>query len=187
MLCLKGDEVGERVVEEIVAGDDEEIVVEAGAHLHEADVADRAEPVVVRRRAVVVHEDVLAVGPAVELVGEARVRHEVHAVDLRLVQLVQHPVDHRPSADRQQVLRHGVRERLQPRRVAGGEDQAVQMPSSVTIAAMSAAGVTSNAGFLAGKRVVISAGSRSSIGISAPVGVAASMVDVGATTYSGMP
>ena len=42
-------------------------------------------------------------------------------------------------------------------------------PRSVTIAATSAAGVTSNAGFRAGNRVVTSAGSRSSIGISAPV------------------
>src|SRR5215204_1267130 len=56
------------------------------------------------------------------------------------------------------------------------------MPSSVTIAVISAAGVTSKAGFRAAKRAVISAPSRSSIGISAPVGVAGSTVDVGATT-----
>ena len=43
-------------------------------------------------------------------------------------------------------------------------------PSSVTIAAISAAGVTSKAGLRAAKRVVISAPSRSSIGIPAPVG-----------------
>ena len=42
-------------------------------------------------------------------------------------------------------------------------------PSSVTIAVTSAAGVTSNAGLRAGKRAVTSAGSRSSIGMSAPV------------------
>jgi len=52
----------------------------------------------------------------------------------------------------------------------------------VTIASISDAGVTSKAGFRAGNRVEISAGSRSSIGISAPVGVARSTVDVGATT-----
>ena len=44
------------------------------------------------------------------------------------------------------------------------------IPVSVTIAAISTAGVTSNAGLRAGKRSVTSAGSRSSIGIPAPVG-----------------
>ena len=55
-------------------------------------------------------------------------------------------------------------------------------PASVTIAVISSAGVTSNAGLRAGKRSVTSAGSRSSIGIPAPVGVARSTVEVGATT-----
>jgi hypothetical protein len=50
------------------------------------------------------------------------------------------------------------------------------------MAAISAAGVTSKAGFLAGNRVEISAGSRSSIGMSSPLGVAGSIVEVGATT-----
>ena len=43
-------------------------------------------------------------------------------------------------------------------------------PASVTIAAISSAGVTSKAGLRAAKRVVTSAPARSSIGISAPVG-----------------
>src|SRR5205085_2464296 len=55
-------------------------------------------------------------------------------------------------------------------------------PSSVTIAAINAAGVTSKAGLRAGKRLVSSAGSRSSIGIPDPSGVSRSRVDVGATT-----
>ena len=126
--------------------------------------------------------DALALRPTLEHVREARIRDEVHVGDVRLVELAEHPVDHRPSADGQQVLREVVGQRLEPRRVAGGEDQAVHTPSSVTIAAMRAAGVTSKAGFRAGKRPVISAGSRSSIGISAPVGVARSIVEVGATT-----
>ena len=50
------------------------------------------------------------------------------------------------------------------------------------MAAISSAGVTSNAGLRAAKRVVISAPSRYSIGIAAPFGVAGSTVDVGATT-----
>jgi hypothetical protein len=56
------------------------------------------------------------------------------------------------------------------------------MPSSVTTAVTSAAGVTSKAGFRASKRREISDPDRSSIGISAPLGVAGSSVDVGATT-----
>ena len=57
------------------------------------------------------------------------------------------------------------------------------MPCSVTIAVISSAGVTSNAGLRAAKRVVSSAPERSSIGISAPVGVSGSTVELGATTY----
>ena len=47
------------------------------------------------------------------------------------------------------------------------------------------AGVTSKAGLRAGNRGVTSAGSRSSIGIAAPVGSDGSSVEVGATTTSG--
>src|SRR5581483_637511 len=56
------------------------------------------------------------------------------------------------------------------------------MPSSVTIAAISEPGVTSKAGLRAGKRVVTSAGSRSSIGIALPSRADGSSVEVGATT-----
>src|SRR5947208_1466887 len=58
-------------------------------------------------------------------------------------------------------------------------------PCSVTIALISCAGVTSNAGLCAAKRSVTSAGSRCSIGISAPRAVRWSTVELGATTYSG--
>ena len=56
------------------------------------------------------------------------------------------------------------------------------MPSSVTIAAIRDAGVTSKAGLRAAKRVVIYAASRCSIGMASPSLVARSMVEVGATT-----
>ena len=55
-------------------------------------------------------------------------------------------------------------------------------PTSVTIAPTSSAGVTSNAGFVAGKRVETSRGSRASIGMSAPLAALGSSVEVGATT-----
>jgi hypothetical protein len=62
---------------------------------------------------------------------------------------------------------------------------AVCTPRSVTIASISPAGVTSKAGFRASNRPVTSAGSRSSIGISAPLAVARSTVELGATMVNG--
>ena len=60
-------------------------------------------------------------------------------------------------------------------------------PSSVTIASISAAGVTSKAGLRAANRPVTSSAARSSIGIVSPLEVAGSRVEVGATTTRGMP
>src|SRR5207247_9215844 len=104
-------------------------------------------------------------------------------------QRVEDVVDHRAAAHLEQRLRRVERERVEAGRVARGEHDRLQSayggrltPSSVTIAAISSAGVTSKAGFRAGKRAVISAPSRSSIGMAAPVGVAGSTVEVGATT-----
>ena len=68
-----------------------------------------------------------------------------------------------------------------PRRAAGAR------PASVTIAVTSAAGVTSNAGFSRAKaRGHLRGRARCSIGISAPVTVARSIVEVGATTTKGI-
>ena len=118
--------------------------------------------------------------------------------DTRLGDPVDDPVDHRPAADRQQRLRHRIGERAQARRIASGEEERLHAsttarasdspygasctPCSVTIAVMRVAGVTSNAGLRAAKRLVISAGSRCSIGMSAPCAVAWSTVELGATT-----
>ena len=111
----------------------------------------------------------------------------MHLVDLRdLGEVVDDPVHDRPAADRQELLRPGVGQRTEAGRVARREDQRLHAataplsdstygarwtPRSVTIAAINAAGVTSNAGFRAANRAVTSAGSRSSIGIDAPSGV----------------
>src|SRR5262249_45351348 len=124
-------------------------------------------------------------------------------VDLRhRVDPVGDPVEHGPPRDRQQDLRPVLGQRVEPRRVPRGEQDRLHAattacaseasygaecaPCSVTIAAISAAGVTSNAGFRAGKRAVTSAGSRSSIGIPLPSGVAWSTVELGATTKNGI-
>src|SRR5436190_15144464 len=53
------DVVRERILEQVVAGHDEKVVVQAGPVAHEADVADRSEPRLVRGGAVVVDEDAL--------------------------------------------------------------------------------------------------------------------------------
>ncbi len=111
--------VGERVVEQVVSRDDEQIVVET----HEVDVADRSEAIVVRGRAVVVDHHVLVLGPPLEVRRKPRVRDEVDLVCARLLDSVEDPIHHRPAADGQELLRNRVRERPETRGVAGGEDQ----------------------------------------------------------------
>ena len=99
----------------------------------------------------------------------------------------QDPVEDRPAADGQEGFGDVVGQRTETGRVPARENDRLQaatasrrepsygarwMPRSVTIAETRSAGVTSKAGFRAGKRSVSSAGSRSSMGISAPVLVA---------------
>ncbi len=184
------DVVGERELEEVVGGDHEQTVVAEPALLdREADVAERTETVVVRGGAVVPDDHPPLRPPPLERLRVDGVRDDVDAVDrARLLDRVEDPVDHRPPADRQQRLGGLLGERPQAHRVAGGEQERLHAattapasdstyggrwtPCSVTIAVISPAGVTSNAGFRAGKRAVTSAGSRSSIGISAPLPIA---------------
>ena len=71
-------EVREIRPRKVVARDDDEVVVDLLLLDHEADVADRAEPVFVARRAVVDHRHVApAFGPLAELRREPRVRDDV--------------------------------------------------------------------------------------------------------------
>src|SRR5947208_15789348 len=158
------DVVGEAEVEEVVAGNHEEVfavpVLPVGDEPH---VGDRPEPIVVRRRAVVVDEYVFVLRPALVLARIVRVCDEVDLVDLvDFLDFVEDPVHHRPAADRQQLLRNVVGERAQTRRIARRKDEPLHTrtasdsaygarwtPFSVTIAAISSAGVTSKAGFRA--------------------------------------
>ena len=119
------DVVLQVVVEQVVAGDHDHVVVDdPGAVEREGDVADRAEPVVVRARPVVVDGHAgLEHRPVLEVPGEAAVRDDVHLVDLLdLADPLQDPVDHRLAPHRQQALREIVGQRLQAGRVAAGED-----------------------------------------------------------------
>ena len=97
----------EGIVEQVVAGDHEQVVVEAD----EPNVADCTKAVLVRRRFVVVDLHVLVLGPAREVLREARIRDQVHLVGARLLDPIEDPVHHRPASDRQQLLRDRVRER----------------------------------------------------------------------------
>ena len=116
-------EVGEAEVEQVVAGDHEQVVVELRLLEHEQHVADRAEPVLVRARAVVVDDHVTSVRPACECADLVRVRDDVDLVDdLDRSDRLDDPVDDRPPADRQQLLRPRVGERTKPRRVPRRED-----------------------------------------------------------------
>ena len=136
------DETRQGELEEVVAGQDEQLVVLEPALLdHEPQVADRAEPVVVRGRSVVVHRHALRLRPAGEDGGEAVIRDEVdriHLVDL--TDTVEHPVEHRPAADRKQVLGHVVRQRSEPGRVARRKDQGLHAGDSPSCGRRTAAG-----------------------------------------------
>ena len=183
------DEVGERELEQVVAGDHEQVVVaEPARSIAKRDVADRAEPVVVRGRPVVVHDDARGRPPTRSNCGALRAFVTTWSastsLDLaRRGRAIQSSIGRPPTGSSSFAIcrsaataasrnprrggspsraDHGARERLLVRRR--------WTPCSVTIAVISAAGVTSNAGFRAGKRAVTSAGSRSSIGIPAPVG-----------------
>jgi hypothetical protein len=69
--------------------------------------------------------------PALELGGLVGIRDDVDAVEpVDLGQPVEDPVDDRPSADREQLLRDGVGQRPEPGRVPGRENDGFQVPSS---------------------------------------------------------
>src|SRR5690242_12148440 len=187
-------------LEQVVGRDHEQVVVrEPPVAERKANIAESAEAVVVRARPVVVDDDVLVPGPLLEGGRVDGVRDDVHRVDLaRPGDAVEDPVRHRPAADRQQGLRDGLRQRPEPGRIARGEEENLHdattaassepayggscTPCSVTIAVTSVPGVTSKAGLRAVKRAVTSPGSRSSIGISAPLSIEWSTVELGATT-----
>ena len=121
------DEVREARVEEVVAADHEQVLVlEPCAIDDELDVADRAEPVLLALCAVVVHLHVARLRPLEERGRELAVRDHVDGIDLLdLTDAVEQVVDERPARQRQQRLRHRLRERIQPRAVAGREDQSL--------------------------------------------------------------
>ena len=130
------DEVGELELEEVVARDHEQVVVDPGSLDDELHVAHSAELVVVRGRPVVVDRHVPAATPELERRCLACVRDDMHLVDVgHGGQAVDDAVDDRATADREELLRPRIGERSQPRRIPGCEDQrlhAATAPASVS-------------------------------------------------------
>ena len=123
------DEAREREREQVVAGDHEQVVVQPGTVEHERDIADRAEAVVVRGRPVVVDRHVAPGGPGLELDRLLRVRDDVDGIEsVHFAEPVEDPVDDRPAADREELLRDRVRQRAEPRGVPGREDDRLHVP-----------------------------------------------------------
>src|SRR5262249_20056333 len=153
---------GKAELEEVVTGDHEQMVVEPGRVHHELHVADGAEAIVVRGRAVVVDRQVAAGRPLPKRGRLARVRDDVDLVDvLDGGDGVHDAVDDRTSTYRQELLGPRFGEWAEPGRIAGREDDRLHAatvpasdcsygerwtPASVTIAETSSPGVTSNAG-----------------------------------------
>ena len=91
--------------------------------------ADRAQPVLVRRRAVVVNCHVRPVGPRAKAVRKPSIGDEMDHLRIRFAHLVEDPVDDRSAADRQELLGNGIRERPEPRGISGRQDQRLQIRS----------------------------------------------------------
>ena len=95
----------EAELEQVVAGDHEQVVVETGCVDHELHVADGAETVVVRDGAVIEDRYVAAACPLAKHRRLTRVRHYVDVLDrVDGGDGVHDPVDDRPPADRKQLL-----------------------------------------------------------------------------------
>src|SRR5215208_551557 len=192
------------LAEEVVSGQDEEVVVELRLADRQVEIADRAKPGLVVDRAVVQNPQRQPGAPGrplAEGVRELGVGDHVHLVEaLDPIELLHQTVEHRLPPDGEQRLGPVEGQRVEPRRVPRGEDDRLHAgtaaprasaygarwtPCSVTIAEISSAGVTSKAGFHASKRELTSSGSRSSIGMSAPLPMDRSTDDEGATTWNG--
>ena len=152
-----GDEIAKAILEQVVARDDEQVVVDPAALDGQLEVSDRTEPVFVGERAVIVDDHAGRPRPAAELVGKAAVRDQMDLVHFGdLASVLENPVDDRPAADGQQRLRDRVGERPEASRIPAGEDDHLHLaatapasesrygerctPASVTIASIRSPG-----------------------------------------------
>src|SRR5262249_11533575 len=117
---------------------------------------------------------------------DVRVGRELARCNAGTKPLEERLVEPEPLEDVSRVAIDLDHERLRTGAASNEEYGARWTPLSVTIAETSAAGVTSKAGFRAGNRAETSRGSRSSIGMLAPVAAPGSRVDEGATTTNGI-
>ena len=122
----------EALVEEVVTGHHDQVVVQILLFEHQVQVADGPQFVGIVGRSVIDHrksERVLggfAVGlrPLRELACELGVAHHEHLVDAPdRGQIIHDIVDHGFARDRQQRLGLSQRQRIQPRGITGGKDE----------------------------------------------------------------
>ena len=109
-------EAAEALVEEVVAGHHDEIVIDALLFQHQVQIADRTELVGIVGRSVIDHREAerrlggltIGFGPLGEMAGELGVAHHEHLVDAPdRRQVVHDVVDHGFARDGQQRLRLG--------------------------------------------------------------------------------
>ena len=125
-------EAPETLVEEVVTGHHNQVVIESLLLEHQVEIANGPELVGLVRRSIVDHREAervvgglpVRLGPLRKMPGELRVAHNEHLVDAPDGSQVVHDViDHGFASDRQQRLGLGERQRIQPRGIAGGKNQ----------------------------------------------------------------
>ena len=111
--------------EQVITGDDEHVLIDPAAVDGQLDVANGAKPRFIRRRAVVQNDDgrPVAVRPCLENGGKLMVRHnDISIHHTGTVDVIDQPVQDGLAPDIQQGLGKVFRQRIQPRRIASGQD-----------------------------------------------------------------
>ena len=118
------DKAHEAEIQQVVAGDDQEVVVQAQAVDGELDVADGAEAGFVGGGAVVEDGDTFTFCPFLKDPRELMIgNHHVFIHHAGLVDVVDQPVQDGLVPHLQEGFREVFRQGVQPRGIAGGEDQ----------------------------------------------------------------
>jgi hypothetical protein len=120
----------EGLTEKIVAGDDDNVIIDAGLPDHQVHVADRAQLVRIIGGVIIDRSDrqprvarFVLIRPLFKMAGELLVRDDVDVIDfLDRLQTIKHVLNHRLAGNRQQGLRLIECQRVEPRRVAGGQN-----------------------------------------------------------------
>src|SRR5581483_11231242 len=136
----RADRVRLAVLEDVVAQADDERLAAGEAPRHPDDLGDAARLDLHLVRQVEVEEELAAVArhhvavaeQVDELPGVLLARHDQHLAHADALQELERVVDHRPAADRQQVLVRDARQLLEPGRGAACGDQALHAGADAT-------------------------------------------------------